>query len=274
MTNRATRSDQPLALVVGACGGMGLACARRLGQQHLVVMADINPAQLDRDAAQLADEGIAVEPVACDVTSADSVAALMAAIAKLGKLKTLAHVVGLSPIAGDWRKIMAVNLQGARRIAEAAPAVMERGAGVFISSLAAHAAGDLEHLHPLLDNPLDGGFLDNLAAALDNAVDPARSYQMSKYGLNRMCRLLAPSWGSAGHRILSLSPGLIATPMGAREFANSPGKWDLLNKTPLQRQGSLQEIADALEFLVSDRASFITGTDLLVDGGIAAAVRP
>jgi NAD(P)-dependent dehydrogenase (short-subunit alcohol dehydrogenase family) len=62
--------------------------------------------------------------------------------------------------------------------------------------------------------------------------------------------------------------------MGAREFANSPGKWDLLNKTPLQRQGSLQEIADALEFLVSDRASFITGTDLLVDGGIAAAVRP
>jgi NAD(P)-dependent dehydrogenase (short-subunit alcohol dehydrogenase family) len=65
---------------------------------------------------------------------------------------------------------------------------------------------------------------------------------------------------------------MIATPMGAREFETQPMKQTLLGLTPLQRQGTMIEIADAVEFLVSDRASFITGTDLLVDGGVAAAL--
>ena len=76
-----------------------------------------------------------------------------------------------------------------------------------------------------------------------------------------------------GARIVSLSPGLIATPQGAREFEQRPDKHVLFAKTPLQREGTMVEIADAVEFLLSDRASFITGIDLLVDGGIAAAVQ-
>jgi NAD(P)-dependent dehydrogenase (short-subunit alcohol dehydrogenase family) len=79
-------------------------------------------------------------------------------------------------------------------------------------------------------------------------------------------------WGDRGARIVSLSPGLIATTMGALEFANSPQKRQLYEQTPLQREGTMVEIADAVEFLTSDRASFISGTDLLVDGGIAAAI--
>src|SRR5690606_7353851 len=119
--------------------------------------------------------------------------------------------------------------------------------------------------------PLAPDYIDALARAHGGDIDPARSYMISKYALNRMCRRLVRRWGLAGNRIVSLSPGLIATPMGEREFTASPQKWDLLKRTPLQRQGGLQEICDALEFLVSERASFISGTDLLVDGGIAAA---
>ena len=88
-----------------------------------------------------------------------------------------------------------------------------------------------------------------------------------------MCRRRAAAWGARGARIVSLSPGLIATPMGALEFAAQPAKRALLPLTPLQREGTMVEIADAVDFLVSDRASFITGTDLLVDGGIHAALR-
>ncbi len=274
MTDRFVRKDLPLALVVGASGGMGLACARRLGQQYRLILADMNQSQLKVDAAALAEEGISTVPVPCDITKDESVAALMQSIASEGPLKVLAHVVGLSPIAGDWRAIMSVNLQGAARMAQAVFSVMEQGVGVFVSSLGAHSVERLEHLHPLLDDPLGPEFLSKLESALKGDIDPQRSYCISKYGLNRMCRKLAYRWGVAGHRIVSLSPGLIASPMGEREFENSPQKWDLLKRTPLKRQGSLQEVCDVLEFLVSNRASFITGTDLLVDGGIAAVTRP
>ena len=72
---------------------------------------------------------------------------------------------------------------------------------------------------------------------------------------------------------MSLSPGLIATPMGALEFRNRPQKYTLLATTPIKREGTMLEIADAVEFLLSDRASFISGIDLLVDGGLTAAIR-
>ncbi|MES2258454.1 MAG: SDR family oxidoreductase [Pseudomonadota bacterium] len=272
MTDRSVRGDLPRTLIVGGCGGMGLACARRMGQRHEVILADIDLPQAQLRAAQLAEEGIAAQAMHCDVTDDASVAALAARIADTGTLAALVHVVALSPVAGDWRRIMAVNLQGAARMARAMLPLMRGGAAVFVSSIAGHLAGDLKHVHALLDEPLAPGFIDALERALDGNIDPSRSYMVSKYGLNRMCRRLAPAWGAAGSRIVSLSPGLIATPMGEREFEAGPQKYALLERTPLRRQGGLQEICDALEFLCSDRASFITGTDLLVDGGITGVL--
>jgi len=73
--------------------------------------------------------------------------------------------------------------------------------------------------------------------------------------------------GERGARIVSVSPGLIATPMGAVEFGAQSPQAQMLARTPLQREGTMLEIADAVEFLASDRASFISGIDLLVDGG-------
>ncbi|HEX8605305.1 MAG TPA: SDR family oxidoreductase [Pseudoduganella sp.] len=270
--NRAVRADLPRALVVGGCGGMGLACARRMGQRYSVVLADIDLAQAQLHAARLRQEGIAATAIHCDVTRDDSVAAMVAELAAGGALAALVHVVALSPVAGDWRRIMAVNLPGAARVAREVLPLLQRGVGVFVSSIAGHLAGDLRHLHALLDDPLEPGLLDALDAALEGRIDAPRSYMVSKYGLNRLCRRLAPEWGAAGHRIVSLSPGLIATPMGEREFTASPQKYALLDRTPLRRQGGLQEVCDALEFLCSERASFITGTDLLIDGGITGVL--
>jgi NAD(P)-dependent dehydrogenase (short-subunit alcohol dehydrogenase family) len=89
-----------------------------------------------------------------------------------------------------------------------------------------------------------------------------------------MCRREAVIWGRRGLRIVSLSPGLIATPQGAESYKHSSGKVALFEAIPLSRECSMLEIAGVVAFLTSDQASYITGTDILVDGGLIAAVRP
>jgi NAD(P)-dependent dehydrogenase (short-subunit alcohol dehydrogenase family) len=124
-----------------------------------------------------------------------------------------------------------------------------------------------------LDHPLAPDFVERVEEAVEGEIPSTLAYQLSKAALIRMCQQRAAAWGERGARIMSLSPGLIATPQGAREFEAQPEKHRLLELTPLRREGTMIEIADAVDFLLSDRASFISGIDLLVDGGVAAAVR-
>lgn len=268
-----TRPDLPIAVVVGA-GNMGLAIARRLGQQHRLLLADLNAAHLDTVATTLRDEGHVVEVQPCDVTEAASVATLASRAAALGRLGVLAHVVGLTPSMADWRRIMTVNLVGPALTAAAfLPLAGDGTAAIYIASLAAHMGPVDERAMLVLDNPLAPDLLTQIEAALGGPPATTTSYMLSKSALVRMCQRQAAAWGHQQARIVSLSPGLIASQQGALEFKNQPLKVQLLERTPLARQGSLLEIADAVAFLASNQASFITGTDLLVDGGISAALR-
>jgi NAD(P)-dependent dehydrogenase (short-subunit alcohol dehydrogenase family) len=272
-TGSNARPDLPLAVVVGA-GGMGMAVARRLGQHYRVLLADRDNRHLERAIATLHHEGHDATGIPCDVGDPGAVAALAARTAELGGPRVLAHVVGLSPSMGDFRALMTVNLVGATLVANAMLPLAAAGtAAIFVASLAGHAPAPDARVTALLDRPLDPGFIDALEAALGEPATPLLAYRLSKWALIRLCERAAPAWGKRRARILSLSPGLIATPMGALEFERQPMKYDLLARTPLEREGTLLEVGDAVEFLASERASFITGTDLLVDGGIAAALR-
>lgn len=263
---------QPLALVIGA-GGMGKAAARRLGQTHELLLADRDAERLETVGKILREDGVNVHTALCDVTNAASVKALAETAARIGPLRTLAHVAGLSPSMADWRTILSVNLLGPVLIANAMlPLTRPGSAAIFISSLAAHLMPADPAVLKVLEAPLSPGWLDALASALGAEPTTTQAYALSKSALMRMCQQRAGAWGQRRARIVSLSPGLIATPMGRMEFQN-PNKHVLYKRTPLERQGSMDEIVDALEFLASDRASFISGTDLLVDGGVAAAVR-
>lgn len=267
------RPDWPLAVVVGA-GGMGMAVARRLGQSHRLLIADRDAAHLDRQIAALTVEGHDATPARCDVTVAEDIAALAARAEELGPVRALAHVVGLSPAMGDFRAIVAVDLVGAARMAEAfRPVMAPSGAAVFISSLAAHTRPIGDALEQILDDPLHPDAITRLEEAAGEAATPGDAYIYAKAGLLRLCRRDAAAWGARGLRIVSLSPGLIVTPQGAIEFGNSPIKHRLLAATPLAREGTMLEIAGVVEFLLSDRASFISGTDILVDGGLAGVLR-
>jgi NAD(P)-dependent dehydrogenase (short-subunit alcohol dehydrogenase family) len=267
------RPGLPLAVVVGA-GGMGMAIARRLGQDYRLLLVDRNATHLELQLAALHAEGHLATGGVCDITNEADVARLAGNVAQLGGFRALAHVAGLSPSMGDWASIMSVNLVGAAMVEQALqPHAGSGTAAVFISSLAAQIPPPAPELLALLDKPLAPDFLSALRAGLGEAATSSVAYQHSKFALNRLCARGAARWGRAGARIMSLSPGLIATPMGALEFSRQPMKYRMLENTPLQREGTMIEIADAVEFLLSSKASFISGIDLLVDGGLAASMR-
>jgi len=268
------RPDWPTAVVVGA-GGLGMAVARRLGLSHRLLVADRDTDHVEQQCAALRSDGYDAVAVVCDVTKPADIARLAAKASARAPVRTLANVVGLSPAAKDFNAIMAVNLVGAAGMAEAFVEVLEPGAAaIFISSSAAHMQNVPDELLPLLDEPLRGDFLGAIAEKLGPDADANRAYSFSKAGLNRMCRRSAPDWGRRGLRIVSLSPGLIATPQGAESYKHSSGKFALFEAVPLGRECSMLEIAGVVVFLASDQASYITGTDILVDGGLIAAVRP
>jgi NAD(P)-dependent dehydrogenase (short-subunit alcohol dehydrogenase family) len=272
-TGSNVRPGQALAVVVGA-GALGMAIARRLGASHRIMLVDRDERRLDGQVEAMQQEGHDAVGVLCDIVDEASVGQLTVAAERAGPVQTLVHVVGLSPSSGDSAAILRVNLLGPTLIAESFFGLAQFGtAAVFIASLASHTGDVAPEVTAVLDDPQVPDWVERVKSALGGDIDPGRAYQLSKYALLRMCQREAPRWGTKGARITSLSPGLVATPMGAQEYERNPGKYRLLESTPLGREVTMIEIADSVEFLVSDKASFISGVDLLVDGGLSAALR-
>jgi NAD(P)-dependent dehydrogenase (short-subunit alcohol dehydrogenase family) len=257
---------------------MGLACARRMVDIVDVLFV------VDRDgdgATAVADElstsDTRVVPVELDVTDVDGVGAFGVTVAAEGVLRAVAHAAGISPTMADWQTVVRVDLVGTALLVDALrPSVAQGTAMVCFASMAAQLAAD--NMEPAvdaaLDAPLDEAFLKRLRGAAGEMVeDPGTAYGVAKRGVQRLVQREAVAWGRAGARINSVSPGMIDTPMGRQEFEVQPLMQTMLDMTPLGREGRAEELADAVMFLLSDAASFVTGTDLLVDGGVVAALR-
>ena len=252
---------------------MGLAVAHRLGQDHRILLVDIDNDRASRGATELAASGIEARVCACDVTSQTSVQALADKVGELGGWMALAHVVGLSPSMGSFQQILDVNLTGAERVcSELLHTALPGAAAVFISSIAGHSAQADEHLRSLLSTPLRNGWLAGMAQTLGDTASPEQAYQLSKLGLILMCQREATHYARHGARLVSVSPGLIDTPMGRREQTNQPQRAGLAARIPLGREGSMAEIANVVAFLVSPDAAYVTGVDLIVDGGLTGSL--
>lgn len=261
--------DPPVAdVVIGAGSGMGAAVAPLLARRgHRLVLADRDPAAAEAVAATLPGE---VEPVACDITDPDAVAAL---VERTGRLGALVLTAGLSPHMGDGGQILTVNLVAtAATVAAFEPVLGPGSVGVCFASMAAHLIPDDPAVDALLDHPLAPTLLDDLAA-LGLADLPGLAYAVSKRGVVRLVERRAGTWGAAGARLLSISPGVVDTPMGRLEDAHEPSMAEMVATSALARKGRPEEVAAVAAFLVSDDASYLTGTDILVDGGTVAAQR-
>lgn len=267
------RPGLTLAVVVGA-GAMGTAIARRLGASHRLLVADRDGDHLEQQIAALRSEGHDADGVVCDIVDRLAVEKLAAAAGASAPLRAVAHVVGLSPSMAEGERVLEVNLIGPTLVADAFLGLARPGtAALFVASLAGHQPDITPELAAALSDPLSPDFVDRVKQAIRTDITPVVAYQLSKWALINMCQQRAWDWAERGARIVSVSPGPIATPMGTLELERQPEKVELLKRMPMPREGTVIEVADAVEFLLSDRASFITGTDLLVDGGAAALVR-
>ncbi|MCH2173147.1 SDR family oxidoreductase [Myxococcota bacterium] len=264
------------AVITGGAGGMGLCCARRLAPHYQILLAEIDEARLTEGLAVLSEEGIKAIGLPTDISEPASVADLATRAAELGEFGALVHTAGLSPTMAPGDRIWQVNLVGSALLMEAfRPQVIPGSVAVLIASQAGHFIGDgaTSELHAILDDPLATDLLQRIDALSPTWLEPGSAYGGAKLGVIRLAVRAALDWGPSGGRVVSLSPGIIDTGMGQQEYAAQPFMATMVDVTPLGRMGEDDEIAKAVEFLCSDAASFVTATDLLVDGGSTQAVR-
>ncbi|GAA2124893.1 SDR family NAD(P)-dependent oxidoreductase [Nocardioides bigeumensis] len=240
------------ALVTGAGGGIGLAVTHALQARGVqVTAADLKP--VPESLAGL--DGVHYHRV--DLTDADELSGLVALVGD--RLDHLVNAAGVAWFDRDgsaldlpeevWARTMSINFDVTRRLTVALLPALRAGRGrsiVHVASVAGLRG---------MDSPLD-------------------AYQVSKAAVISLSRSLAIQLGPDGVRSNTVCPGSILTPMVAPLYEASPARRaDMEARTPLRRIGSPEEVAEAICFLLSEAASFITGTDLVVDGGWTAQVK-
>jgi NAD(P)-dependent dehydrogenase (short-subunit alcohol dehydrogenase family) len=240
---------------------MGRACVNRLRHtvDHLIAV-DMREPEIDGTIG-----------IACDISDPDAVRALAERVGEMGSFRALAHAAGLSPTMADPRRIVEVNLVGTVRLLDAfEPLVTTGSAAVCFSSSAGYLPLELlgPELAELIKETRAADFLDRVQSSMS---DSGLAYAWSKKGVQLEASKAAVAWGPRGGRVVSLSPGLIDTPMGRLEFDNQPIMKTMVENTPLGREGTADELAAVAAFLLSDDASYLSGIDVLVDGALAAA---
>lgn len=282
MPNPLAKPHRKAALITGAAGGMGQAIARRLGATMDLLLTDVAVEPLRKLAKTLHDEGYCIAAAeAGDLADPKLLSSLMEAASQNDRLGAVVHTAGLSPAKADWQSIVHVNILATQHLLDALEPVLVRGtAAVLIASMAGHIDVGMPDADRLLDGPVDqtviGALKPMLFAAGKAGEEGERlasqlAYVLTKRAVIRLCEKRAATWGRKGARIVSVSPGLIYTPMGMLEAKSDPGTMAMINAQPVGRWGTSMDIAEAVQFLLGENASFITGCDLRVDGGKTAA---
>ena len=264
-------------LVVIGVGGMGETIARRQAPGKHTLLADFNETAIETLAAAMRIDGFEVTTQKVDVSSRESLSALADTAASLGPVKQVVHTAGLSPTQAPLDAILRVDLVGVALMLEIfGEVVAEGGAGVVISSSSGYltpAFGAEQAQLVRSSAPEDLLALPFFSAeALRNSAGVA--YGVAKQANRLQVQAASGPWGARGARINSLSPGVISTAMGRQELESPSGGFmrGMVEQSGTGRLGTPSDIADGVTFLLGHTASFITGIDLLLDGGSVAAV--
>lgn len=264
-------------MITGATGGMGRATSLRAADEgYDLLLADLSLPRLEQLAAECSGTGGSVTCRGLDVTQPASIAALVDTLAASGGVDGLVHTVGLSPQMADARTIIDVDLVGTVALIEAVRPWLNPGAAaVCIASMSAYMVPPNADIDAVLADPLADNFfhkLDELAGAGHALDHPGMAYAYAKRALKQYVADHSSGWGTQGRRLVSISPGLIDTDMGRLENAAMENFDAMRALVALGRLGAPEDIAHTALFLLSDKAGYITGCDILVDGGFVAAM--
>jgi NAD(P)-dependent dehydrogenase (short-subunit alcohol dehydrogenase family) len=238
-----------VCVVTGAGGGIGRAVALGMAQAGAaVVLLDNNEANCRATEEALRPTGARTLALTCDIADPDSVAAAERASQAIGPCDILVNNAGML-LAGslatvsipDWNRLLAVNLTGYLLCAQAfGKAMIERGRGAIV-----HTA----------------------SIAGSQAQGFSGAYSVSKAGVLMLSKQLAVEWGPHGVRSNVMSPGLVRTPMSEMFYQDPSVTQRRSAAIPLGRIGTPEDMAQVIMFLASDRAGFVNGQEIIVDGG-------
>lgn len=265
-----------VSVITGGAGGMGLATAKIVGRDRTVVLCDVRQDRLDAAAAALKDLRMTPTVINCDVTDRDAVARLMETATAHGTITSVIHTAGVSPSMGDADYVMRTNALGTVNVNEAFYGIAAEGAAIVnVASMAAHMLP--ESLVPTTQFPLalhdEERFMQEMTSACSVAPADARSglaYAVSKSFVRWYSTSQAERFNGRGLRVVSVSPGSIDTEMGRLE--EQAGAGAMVADAAVPRWGKPEEMAELLAFCASDRAGYLTGTDILSDGGVIASM--
>lgn len=268
------KNTSKVTVVIGA-GSIGQAIARRVSAGKHVVLADLRQENANAAAKVLLDAGFEVTTAVVDVSSRQSVEALVQTAAAIGDITGVIHAAGVSPSQAPVATILRVDLYGTALVLEAfGNVIAEGGSGIVIASQSGHR---LPALTPEQNKALATTPVEELLALpmlqADKVTDPLNAYQISKRGNSLRVMAEAVRWGKRGARVNTISPGIIFTPLARDELSGPRGEGyrRMIDLRAVGRGGTPDEVGAVAALLMGPEGTFITGSDFLMDGGVTAA---
>ena len=262
-------------MIVTGAGQISMAIARRVGFGKKIILGDKKIENANAIAKIMNEAGFDVEPVEMDLSSRESILALIAKAKEYGEIKYLVNGAGVSPSQAPVEAILKVDLYGtAVLLEEVGKVIANGGVGVTISSQSGWRMPQLtaEQDRQLATTPTEELLsLDILRP--ENIENTLHAYQMAKRCNEKRVMAESVKWGERGARLNDIAPGIIVTPLAIDEFNGPRGDFykNMFAKCPAGRLGTADEVANVAELLMSERGAFITGSTFLIDGGATAS---
>lgn len=258
-------------VITGAAGGIGRSCAYAMRDYKLVV-SDYSQDVVDKLVIELRGEGIDALGHAADITNREAVESLKNLALRQGNFKAVIHTAGVSGATKDIKRVFDINLRATDIVIDTFHDISRKDSVVvLIASMMGHAIPPNPVYDEALRNPNKKDAFSIVEPFVENNSDTM--YNFTKRGVLLLCEDNVMRFGNMGARIVTISPGVVFSPMVKQAWSDHPETMEVQRRmTPAGRYGVPEDIADVAKFLICDCAEFITGTDIMVDGGLFSQI--